>query len=455
MTGPTTTVPTPAYGQSTRRERVGWYMYDWANSAFFTTVVTAFLGPYLTYIAKNGDNVPGNDTVGDIQILGVTISAGSLWAYTTSLSVILQVIVLPIAGAIADRTARKKELLGALAYIGAAATCGLVFLTGDRYELGAGLFLIANLSLGASVVVYNSFLPQISDESERDGVSSRGWAIGYLGGGLLLLFNVVAVVLGGEDRQSDIARWSIASAGLWWAGFTTFTMLWLKNRPPVAGEHQGSVLVDGFKQFWRTLRGLRAYPLTLFFLIAFLIYNDGIQTVIAMAGTYGSEQLGFDNKTLMPTILMVQFVAFAGAWILGKVAARVGAYRTVIGSLAAWSLIVIAAFFVPAHNVGAFLALGASIGFVLGGSQALSRSLFSQLIPRGREGEYFGLYEISDKGTSWMGPLLFGLAYDLTDSYRVAITSLILFFVVGVIMLSMVPMRRAITAVGNTPPERL
>jgi UMF1 family MFS transporter len=466
MTGDTTTPPAPPPPTSDlvgagagdgppppatdRRERVGWYFYDWANSAFSTTVVTAFLGPYLTAIAE-----AGADAAGDVHILGLSFRAGSLFAYTVSLSVALQVLLLPVVGAIADRAVRKKVWLAVFAYVGAAATCGLVFLTGDRYALGAVLLLVANLAFGASVVVYNSYLPHISNEEERDGVSSRGWAFGYLGGGLLLLFNVVAVLVGGEERQGDIARWSLVSAGVWWAVFTTFPLLWLRDRPPTAGAARGPVLIDGFRQLGHTLKGLRAFPLTLGFLVAFLIYNDGIQTVIAMAGTYGSGELGFDNSVLIPTILMVQFLAFAGAMGLGRLAKRFGAVRTVLGSLIGWVVILVVAYFLPANNVGLFLALGASIGIVLGGSQALSRSLFSQLIPKGKEGEYFGLYEISDKGTSWLGPLLFGLAYDITGSYRVAIISLIIFFVVGFIGLLMVPMRRAIIAAGNTPPAIL
>src|SRR5438876_1460006 len=174
---------------STRRERVGWYFYDWANSAFYTTVVTVFLGPYLTSIAKNATGCQGDDACKHAVIhpLGIAMAPGSLFAYTVALSVFLTVFALPVAGAIADRTSRKKELLALFAYIGSAATIGLVFLTGSRYMLGAILFLGANISFGASIVVYNSFLPQIAGPDERDNVSSIGCAIGYIGGGLLLL----------------------------------------------------------------------------------------------------------------------------------------------------------------------------------------------------------------------------------------------------------------------------
>ena len=222
-----------------------------------------------------------------------------------------------------------------------------------------------------------------------------------------------------------------------------------------AGQARGHPLVDGFRQLGHTIRGLKAYPLSLFFLIAYLVYNDGIQTVITLASVYGTEELHLADEVLVPTILMVQFLAFFGALGMGRLATRIGAWKTVLISLVLWTGVLGAAYVLPAGRAVPFIALGGVIGLVLGGSQALSRSLFSQLIPRGKEAEYFGLYEISDKGTSWLGPLLFGLAYSATQSYRVAIISLIAFFVIGFVALLAVPMRRAIEAAGNTPPRVL
>lgn len=443
---------------SSRREKRSWYFYDWANSAFATSVVTVFLGPYLNSIAERAAGCDGDACdEATIPVLGLHIAPGSLFPYSVSLSVFLTVFVLPVIGAIADRSAHKKELLAVSAYVGSAATVAMLFLTGERYLLGAGLFLLANIAFGASVVVYNSFLPQLAGPEERDHVSSVGWAYGYLGGGTLLLINVAAVLF--KDplgmTTGEVARWSIVSAGLWWAGFTTIPLIGLRNRPPAAGESHGNPVTDGFKQLWRTLRSLKAYPLSLFFLIAYLVYNDGIQTVIALSAVYGTDELELSDDVLVPTILMVQFLAFFGALGLGALAKRFGAWKTLLASLGLWILVVLAAFALPARQVAPFVALGGAIGLVLGGSQALSRSLFSQLIPKGKEGEYFGLYEISDKGTSWLGPLLFGLAYDVTRSYRVAIVSLLIFFVVGMGLLLAVPMRRAIVAAGNVPPTRL
>ncbi|MCF0094872.1 MFS transporter [Micromonospora sp. NPDC049114] len=451
--------PPPA---STRRERRGWYIYDWANSAFQTTVITVFLGPFLTTVAELAAGCElGADTCdGYVHPLGIRVAAGSYYPYLISLSVFLTVFVLPVIGAIADRSAHKKRLLGGAAFTGAAATIAMAFVTGDRYLLGGALFLIANISFGAAIVVYNSFLPQLGGPDERDGISSRGWALGYLGGGVLLALNLVAVTLLSEDdnpqRTLDLARWSIVSAGVWWAVFTLVPLRWLRERPSAAAlVARGNVLTDGFRQLGHTLREVKAYPLTLFFLLAFLVYNDGIQTVITLASQYGTEELRLEQGTLIVTILLVQFLAFGGALGLGALARRIGAWKTVLLSLVLWTGVILGAFRLPAEAPVPFMILGAAIGLVLGGSQALSRSLFSQLIPAGKEGEYYGFYEISDKGTSWLGPLAFGLVFQLTASYRVGLVSLLIFFVVGFLLLAAVPIRRAIVAAGNTPPRVL
>ncbi|MEV6490021.1 MFS transporter [Actinoplanes sp. NPDC051633] len=453
---------TTAPAGSTRRERTGWYFYDWANSAFSTTVITVFLGPFLTTVTElaAGCALGADECDGRVHPLGITIAAGSYYPYLVSLSVFLTVFVLPVTGAIADRVPRKKPLLAATAFTGAAATIAMAFVTGDRYLLGGVLFLIANISGGASIVIYNSFLPRLAGPDDRDRVSSRGWALGYLGGGLLLALNLVVVqtlsVDGDPQRTLDLARWCIVSAGVWWGVFTLVPLAWLKEHPGAeAGRVRGNVLTDGFKQLGRTIRGLRAYPLTLYFLLAYLVYNDGIQTVIALASQFGTEELKLGQSTLIITILIVQFLAFGGALLLGAVATRIGARKTVLLSLVLWLGVVLAAFWLPEGQPVPFMLLGVAIGLVLGGSQALSRSLFSQLIPHGKEGEYYGFYEISDKGTSWLGPLLFGLVFQLTSSYRLGIVSLVIFFVVGAILLALVPIRQAIVAAGNTPPRLL
>ena len=211
----------------------------------------------------------------------------------------------------------------------------------------------------------------------------------------------------------------------------------------------------GWRQLVNTLRDMRRHPLTLSFLLAYLVYNDGVQTVISQASIYGSEELGLDQTTLIVAVLLVQILAVAGALGMGRMARTYGAKRTIQGSLAVWTLILGAGYFLPARAPVAFFVLASAIGLVLGGSQALSRSLFSHLVPQGKEAEYFSAYEMSDRGLSWLGPLVFGLAYQLTGSYRDAIISLVVFFVLGFGLLARVPIRQAIVAAGNPVPDRI
>ncbi|MFI5758798.1 MFS transporter [Streptomyces sp. NPDC051569] len=433
-----------------RREQRGWYFYDFACSVYSTSVLTVFLGPYLTSVAK-----AAADADGFVHPLGVPVRAGSVFAYAVSVSVVVAVLVMPLAGAAADRTGRKKPLLAVAAYLGAAATTGMFFLDGDRYLLGALLLIVANASLSVSMVLYNAYLPQIAGPEERDSVSSRGWAFGYTSGAFVLVLNLVLYT--GHDSfgvsESTAVRICLASAGVWWGAFTLVPLRRLRDRRlPPSGE---GAVGTGWRQLMTTLRDMRRHPLTLSFLLAYLVYNDGIQTVISQASIYGSEELGLDQTTLITAVLLVQILAVAGALGMGRMARSYGAKRTILASLAVWTLILGAGYFLPAGAPVAFYLLASAIGLVLGGSQALSRSLFSHLVPRGKEAEYFSAYEMSDRGLSWLGPLVFGLAYQLTGSYRDAIISLVVFFLLGFGLLARVPIGRAIAAAGNPVPARI
>jgi len=439
--------------RKTRREQRGWYFYDWASSAFSTTVVTVFLGPYLTAVAENAA-----DAGGLVHPLGIPVLAGSYFPYVLSLSVVLQIFLLPITGAIADRTRKKKRLLMLFAYIGAVSTMALYLVQDSAYLFGGLLFVVANLSFGASIVVYNAFLPEIAEPDERDRVSSHAWALGYLGGGLLLGANLALFSahdsLGLSGGQA--VRISLLSAGAWWAVFALIPLATLRERRSGRSDEQGAaVATAGFRQLLSTLRAARAYPQTLLFLGAYLLFNDGIQTVITLTAVYAKAELNLGIDTIISAVLMVQFLAFVGALLLGACARFFGAKRVVLASLILWTGAVAGAYILQVGAVWQFYLLAAFIGVVLGGSQALSRSLFSQMIPGGQEAAYFSLYEISERGTSWLGPLLFGLTLQLTSSYRSALASLVVFFALGFVLLAMVDVRRAIFEAGNQPPERV
>lgn len=418
------------------REQRAWYMYDFANSAFSSTVVTLFLGPYLTALAK-----ASADTSGMVRPLGIPIDARSYWSYLISLSVLSQVAVLPVVGAMADASPNKKRVLGVLAYTGAAATIAMFALTDGMYLLGGALFLVANLAFGASIVVYNSFLNDIAPPEQRDAVSSRGWGIGYLGGGILLGLNLLlyqqAPRLGLDEGLA--VRISLGSAGAWWAFFSLIPMLGLRARG-AARPPEKAVWKDGFTQLGRTIRSLGRYRQALLFLAAYLLYNDAIQAVITLSGQFGSDHLKMPMGELTMAILMVQFVAFCGAMAFQKVAEKLGAYRTVMASLFVWTALMCGVFFIETSRD--FFIAAALVALIMGGTQALSRSLFSVMIPKGKEAEYFSLYEISDKGTSWLAPLIFGLALQFTGSYEWAVASLILFFLAGIAVLGKVNVKR-------------
>jgi UMF1 family MFS transporter len=421
------------------REQRGWYLYDWANSAFVTTGVALFLGPYLTALAK-----AGADANGLVHPLGIPVDARSYWSYLVSLSVILQVLVLPIVGAGADYGHRKKQYLAVTAYAGAAAATAMFWLQGSAYLWGGALFIFANVCFGASVVVYNSFLPQIAPPEQRDAVSSRGWGIGYIGGGVLLALNLLLFLNAKRVGITEgmAVRISLSSAGIWWAVFTIPTLLTLRNRgpareAPTGGRAVGAVL----GQLRHTLADIRRYPQSMTFLIAYLLYNDAIQAVLALASQFGNDELKIPVSSLTMAILMVQFVGFFGAIGFQWVAAVVGAKRAIMVTLILWTATLIY-LFQWVYTTRDFFIAAAMVAIVMGGSQALSRSLFAQLIPKGREAEYFSIYEVSDKGTSWISPLVFGLALQVTHSYRQAILSLIIFFVAGLAVLARVDVKR-------------
>ena len=429
--------------------RRSWYLYDWANSAFSTTVISLFIGPYLTSVAESGA-----DASGMISLWGLEMRPGSLYPYAVSFSVFAQVFLLPIVGGIADRIKSRNGLLAVFAYIGSISTMFLYFVKDGRYALGAFLLIVANISFGAALVVANSYLQDLAAPDKRDTVSSRGWAFGYAGGGLLLLLNLV-LYAGYESfgvTQGEAVRISLMSAGVWWAIFTIITVRGLRtlNRP--VGAVGSQALTVGFKELKVTLKDVRKYPETLKFLIAYLFYNDGIQTVIAISGTYAILELKLTEISLVFAILLVQITALIGALLLGRLSNSIGAKKVILLTLVIWTVMVIITYALPAGQQNPYLAIAAGIGFVLGGSQALSRSLYSQVIPRSREAQYFSFYEISERGTSWLGTFAFGVAFGLTGSYRQSVLLIIAFFIVGGLLLLRVNIRQAITESGNPQP---
>jgi len=450
--------PSRTLDKNNAREVFGWKMYDWANSAFYTTVVGALYGPYLTELTQR--TVGENGVVANLGPIGA-ITAKSFFPTCVSVAVFLQIFLLPILGAVADYTNLKKRMMAIFCYLAVAATCLMFFVTGQLFWLGGLLFIIANLGFGASIVFYNGFLGEITTEDQRDKVSSRGYAYGYLGGGLLLVLNFLLVKNAprlGMDSYLAV-RISLLSAGVWWGGFAIISFVTLRTRAAEKVLSPGkSYLSVGFSELGRTFRELATLRHTLRYLIGYLFYNDGIQTVISMASIvmaqelFVSRGLPTDQSFLLGIFLMVQFVAVFGALIFERLAYAINTKNAILLSLILWAAVVIYGYALMNTTRQAWI-MAAVIAIVLGGSQALSRSLFSRMIPRGREASFFGLYEVSERGTSWLGPLTFGAVVAATNSYRQALLSLIIFFIVGTIVLYFTDTDRAIHEAGNLLPE--
>jgi len=433
-----------------RRELFGWKMYDWANSAFYTTVVGALFSPYLTRLAQSA--VGENGVVLNLGPLGA-VTAKSLPTLCVSVSVAAQVFLLPILGALGDYSNLKKRLMALFCYIGVTANCLMFFITDNLYLPGGVLFIIANVAFGASIVFYNAYLPEITTEDQADKVSSRGFAYGYLGGAILLVLNLLMVLRAEQlGISSGLAvRLSLLSAGLWWGGFAIITFLLLKSRPKKKTLPPGkSYISAGFSEIVDTFKELRRLPLTARYLLGYLIYNDGIQTVIFASSAFLEQELfpQGNPEFLLKIFLMVQFVAVLGALLFERLAYLIKTKNAIIVSLVIWSGVVVYAY-AFLNSVPEAWVMAAVIAIVLGGSQALSRSLFARMIPVGKEAAFFGLYEVSERGTSWMGPLLFSVVIARTGSYRMALLSLIFFFVVGLIVLWFTNTDKAIHDAGN------
>lgn len=450
-----------AAAKNNKREIFGWAMYDWANSVYYTTVVGVLIAPYLTGLAQADlcRDVPELLRQNDPCLNGVifdfwglaAITAKSLTSATTVIGVLIQAFLMIFLSAVAEYSNLKKTFMMILCYVGVAAGSLMFFIDGDNYLFGSLLLIIANVCVGASLVFYNAYLIDITTEDMRDRISAKGYAFGYAGGSIMLLANLLALKYAESlgVSQGVVVRFSLLAAAIWWGGFAIITFLTLKNHgtkhevPP--GKNIFSV---AFAEIRQTLREFFKLRYTLLFLIAYLFYNDGIQTVIYQASVFVDQELFIakglqtDPGFLLLLFLETQVIALIGALFWERIARKIGAKLTIIVTLAWWSGVVVFAYAFLNDKSQAWY-LGAAIGFVLGGTQALSRSLYSQIIPQGREASFFSFYEISDKGTSWMGLLIFSVVVASSGSYRNAILALIAFFIVGGILLLLNPIDKA------------
>jgi UMF1 family MFS transporter len=404
-------------------------MYDWANSAFATTIITAIFPVYFTSVAA-ADLSPAEAT--------------RRLAMATTIALTISAVLAPVLGAVADYAPVKKRLLGLFMAIGALASGALFFIQRGDWQMAALFFGIGNIGFAASLAFYDSLLPHVASEDEIDRVSTAGYAIGYLGGGLLLALNVAWIISPSTFGLPDAAlasRLSFLSVALWWPLFS-IPLLRRVPEPAIArtgpAQSAATLVATAFRSLGQTLRDLRRYRNAFLLLIAYVVYSDGINTIIRMATSYGTE-IGLKQSALITAILLVQFVGIPFAFLFGMLAGRIGAKASVFIALGVYSLISVMGYFMKTERD--FYVLALMVAAVQGGSQALSRSLFASMIPRDRSSEFFGFFSVFEKFGAIAGPAVFGLISAITGSSRGAILSVIIFFVIGAVLLALVDVK--------------
>jgi MFS transporter, UMF1 family len=424
-----------------RPELRAWAFYDWANSAFLTTIVAAVFPVYYNNVAAR-DLAP--------ETAAFNFSLGTTLALTVS------AVLAPVLGAIADHRPLKKLFLALFMGVGVVATMAMAMIGEGDWALAIGLFMAANIAVSGSIAFYDSLLPHIAAPHELDRVSSSGFALGYLGGGLLLMMNLAWILKPGVFGLPDAGvatRLAFFSVGIWWLVFSIPLMRTVPE-PEIAGGAHPSIAVAtrrALRDLRDTFTHLRRYRQAFLMLLAFLIYNDGIGTIIRMASLYGA-QLGIAEQHLIGALLLVQFVGVPFAFVFGWLAGRIGAKRAIFLALTVYAGISVLGYFM--RTAAHFYALAILVGTVQGGSQALSRSLFASMIPRERSSEFFGFFAVTERTAGILGPATFALAIALTGSSRGAILSVIAFFIVGALVLSRVDVQAGQDAVRR-PHERV
>jgi UMF1 family MFS transporter len=420
----------------------GWALYDWANSAYITTFA-AIVAAFFT-----GVIVPDGGYGG--------LSGQTLWSAIISIGAIVLFLVMPVLGAIADYTSAKKKFLRVFAWFGALATVVIAFVPSGSVPLFLFVVVMTQIGFVAANVFYDGFLPDISTDDTIDRVSSKGYALGYVGGGLYVLLAFVLIILSGDDSLTGLSvetasRIGIGGAGVWWVIFANISLRRLPDEtiPDEVPERFRSrslwigLTKLGFSRTMETARKLLGFKQLMLFVLAFMFYNDAVQTVIAVTGAYAEETLGLGTTEIIIVFLITQFVAFFGALFFGWLASRMGAKRAILGSLVVWAVTAGSAYFLPEGEALPLYGLAVIVGFVLGGVQALSRSLYGTMIPVEASAEFYGFYSVFSKFSAIWGPLVFAVVSNATGSGRPAILSVVAFFVIGFVLLARVDVEAA------------
>jgi len=414
-----------AHDRDYQRAVNAWAMYDWANSAFAVTILTAVFPVYYRTLVLDSGGAPADAT--------------AYWAYTTSLSLLLAALMGPWLGAMADLVGGKKRFLAVALVLGVFGTASLALIGSGLFLLGSILFAVANLGFAGGNVFYESLLPHVARPNDLDRVSARGYALGYLGGGVLLVINALWLVRPDwfwMPNREFALRLCFVSVAVWWFVFA-IPLFRTVGEPGIAAQPRLSagLLMRGFRRLAGTLRAMRRYRQLVIFLVAFWLYNDGINTIIKLAAAYGDE-IGVDHNDMLIALILTQFIGFPCSLAFGVFARHVGAKRSILLGLGAYMLISMAGFFM--EHAWHFYALAVVVGLVQGGTQALSRSLFTAMVPKAHSAEFFGFFSTGEKVAGIIGPAIFGFIGQATGSSRWGIISVTLLFVAGAFLLTRV-----------------
>lgn len=418
-----------------RRMIVSWCLYDWANSAFATTIMAAVLPVFYSSVAA------GN--------LSRT-TASSYWGYTNTAAMLLVALSAPLLGALADHSGTKKKFLSAFAGLGVLSTAGLVGVGPGDWLLASFLYVLGMTGFSGANIFYDSLLPHVAGKEDIDRISAWGYAAGYMGGGILLTFNLAMILkpdLFGLPDAEWASRCAFLSVSLWWAVFSVPVLKYVPEPPvvPIGGE-SARPLRASLQRLSLTFRNLRRHREAFKFLAAFWLYNDGIGTIIIMAVIFGAE-INIAREHLIGSILAVQVVGVPFSILFGKLAGRIGAKKAILAGLAVYTGISVGGYFI--QTALHFWILAVCVGFVQGGTQALSRSLFGTLIPKSRSAEFYSFYDVSSKFAGIIGPAVFGLVGQMTGSSRLSIISLVIFFAAGGALLLAVDVEKGRAAAGS------
>lgn len=444
----------------------GWAMYDWANSVYSLTITTAIFPIYFLAVTSNG----GDCDPCYINFFGATIANSTLFSWSLSIGFLVAAGISPLLSAIADYTGNKKAFMKFFCYLGAASCASLYFFTGvENVEFGTIAFVLATIGFTGSIVFYNAYLPEIAEEKDQDRVSAKGFALGYIGSVILLIANLVLVMFPeilfdvgskqaelaalhpdwdpdkvlteARDSFSGIAsRLAFLEVGVWWAGFAQITF-WRLPKNVYNKKPEGKYLLNGYKELRGVWKQLGSYGTLRYFLIAFFFYSMGMQTILYLASAFGDQELQLDSSFLIATVLVIQLVAIAGAYLFSGLSGRIGNVRTLLYAIAIWCAVSVFAFFIT--DKWQFLGAAFVVGMIMGGSQALSRSTYSKLLPETQDhASFFSFYDVAEKVATVLGTLSFGLMIALTGSMRNSVWPIVVFFVIGLVVLTRVRMKR-------------